>query len=344
MRSRGKLLYIGNQLSKHGFTPTSVETLGENLKVDYDVTQASSAKKPILRLFHIWYTVIRHRNADYLIIDTYSTSAFHFAWTSAKIAGFFGIKYIAVLRGGNLPDRLKKSTKRLSSFLRKADSVVCPSDFLKKAMHKTVDANYIIIPNYIDIEKYPFYLRHNFSPNILWVRSFDATYNPILAIRVLKKMLEKHPSTRLCMVGPDKDGSMLEVKKEVAKLGLEKNICITGKLSKRDWHELSKEYDIFLNTTNFDNTPVSVIEAMALGLVIVSTNVGGIPYLINKDKEGLLTPINDAESIVDAVEYLVNNNNKASLMTQNARKKVEKFKWEEVRVLWNEVLRDLNKP
>ena len=62
----------------------------------------------------------------------------------------------------------------------------------------------------------------------------------------------------------------------------------TGKLSKQEWRDLSKDYNVFINTTNFDNTPVSVIEAMALGIPVVSTNVGGLPFLITDKVDGVL--------------------------------------------------------
>src|SRR5207302_287455 len=63
--------------------------------------------------------------------------------------------------------------------------------------------------------------------------------------------------------------------------------------------------DIFLNTTNCDNTPVSEMEAMACGLPVVSTNVGGIPYLVEDGESALLTPPADAEAMSNAVVRLM---------------------------------------
>ena len=82
----------------------------------------------------------------------------------------------------------------------------------------------------------------------------------------------------LAMIGPDVDGSLTKVKDLARKKNLDVNF--TGKLSKPEWINYSKDFNVFINTTNFDNTPVSVIEAMALGLPVVSTNVGGMPFLI----------------------------------------------------------------
>jgi len=79
------------------------------------------------------------------------------------------------------------------------------------------------------------------------------------------------------MVGPDKDSSLGEAKDLAKQLGVAESVTFTGVLPKAQWHQLSEKFDIFINTTNIDNMPVSIIEAMALGLPIVSTNAGGLP-------------------------------------------------------------------
>ena len=80
------------------------------------------------------------------------------------------------------------------------------------------------------------------------------------------------------MVGPDKDGSLEKTKQYAKEKGVLHRVRFTGGLSKTEWIELSKDYNIFINTTNVDNTPVSVMEAMALGFPVISTNVGGVPF------------------------------------------------------------------
>ena len=139
--------------------------------------------------------------------------------------------------------------------------------------------NLISIPNVIEIENYPFLERKKAKPNLLWVRSFAKIYNPMMAVDVFVSLKRKYPEATLCMVGPEKDGSLSIAKQKAA--ALELDIQFTGKLTKEEWINESKQYDIFVNTTHFDNMPVSVVEAMSLGLAVVSTNVGGIPFLLN---------------------------------------------------------------
>ena len=138
------------------------------------------------------------------------------------------------------------------------------------------------------------------------------------------------------MVGPDSDGTM-ETVKQLAK-NLKVEVTITGKLPKAEWIALSKDYNIFINTTNFDNMPVSVIEAMALGLPVVSTNVGGMPYLIEDGKDGLLVEKNNVDAFVNAIQFIVNQPDHTKRLVFNARKKVETFDWQVVKNKWFELL------
>ena len=85
-----------------------------------------------------------------------------------------------------------------------------------------------------------------------------------------------------------------------------------------------QECDIFINTTNFDNTPVSLIEAMALGFPVVSTNVGGIPYLIEDRKDGLLVPANDVAAFAKAIDELCAHSELTQTLSVNGRKKAER--------------------
>ena len=140
------------------------------------------------------------------------------------------------------------------------------------------------------------------------------------------------------MVGPDKDGSMEVVKKFAKKNGLEDSIKFTGRLKKEDWIEESKDLHIFINTTNADNTPVSVMEAMCLGLPVVSTNVGGIPFIINNSVDGLLVNRNDIEAMTEAILLLRNNPKVYSDISKNARQKAESWDWLEVEKKWNILL------
>lgn len=213
---------------------------------------------------------------------------------------------------------------------------ISPSGFLKYEFEKR---NYVVelIPNIIQIEKYTFKKRDKIKPKLLFVRAFSEIYNPKMAIEVLDKVKKTYPNAKLCMIGPDRDGSQKGVQQLTKDLHLENSVEFTGVLSKTEWHKKSKEFDIFINTTNIDNTPVSVIEAMALGMPVVSTNVGGLPYLIENGVDGVLVPKEDTNEMSKAIlKIIIENNNQ---LTSNARKKVEAFGWDSVKFKWLDILK-----
>ena len=113
----------------------------------------------------------------------------------------------------------------------------------------------------------------------------------------------------------------------------------TAKLSKQDWIKLSEDYNIFINTTNFDNMPISVIEAMALGLPVVSTNVGGMPFLIENNKNGVLVEPDSVEAFVKSINNMVSFTQNTTILTQEARACIENLDWKVVKKQWINVLK-----
>lgn len=332
-----KILYIGNKLSSHGLNKTTVETLGENLAEEgFAVVSVSSKKNFILRLFDMIWTTLTESKVAYVIIDTYSTKAFWFAFFCSQIARIREIKYIPILHGGDLPNRLKNSPKLSKAVFENAYQNVAPSNYLKSVFEKHEFQNVIYIPNTIEIAKYNYKKRENIAPKLLWVRAFASIYNPEMAVKVLSTLKEKYPNATLTMVGPDKDGSMETTKALAEKLNDE--VSFTGKLSKEDWWKLSEEYDVFINTTHFDNTPVSVMEAMALGIPVVSTNVGGIPFLIENNKTALLVDDNDITEMVNSIQRLIEDKNLTISLSENGRKLAETWDWDKVKEQWKNLL------
>jgi len=335
MYSMKNVLYIGNALSNKGKSITSIEILGKQLNEICVVKTASSYNNKLLRLIDMCKLVLVNRtNTDFVIIDTYSTFNFYYALIISQLCRILKLKYIPILRGGNLENRLKHSSKLSHLIFDNAYKLVAPSHFLKSVFESYNYKDVLYIPNNIEIDNYDFYSRSIDCIKLLWVRSFSSIYNPELAILVLEKLLEKNYNAQLTMVGPEADGSLKKVKDLAESKQLQVNF--TGKLSKVEWLALSKDSNVFINTTNFDNTPVSVIEAMALGLPIVSTNVGGLPFLITNNVDGLLVEPNNVDAMVDAIIKLDEKNR--SELVNNARLKVENFDWSVIKPKWETLL------
>lgn len=332
------LLYIGNKLSDHNVTVTTIETLGSLLeKEGYTIYYASSKKNKILRLSEMIYCTILNRNkVDYVLIDTYSTYNFWYAFIISQLCRLFSLKYIPKLHGGDLPNRLKKNPVLSKMIFKNAYKNIAPSDYLLEAFKNRGYAELICIPNTIEIHKYSYKARKKCGPNLLWVRSLSEIYNPEMAIKVLFEIKKEHPKAKLYMVGPDKDNILPRLQKIAEEKKL--HVVFTGKLSKSKWLKLSQEFDVFLSTTHFDNTPISVIEAMALGLPVVSTNVGGIPFLLKNRETALLVDDNDVDGMVRCIKELINDKDLNDKLVLNALNLVQQFDWKLVKSKWLEIL------
>jgi glycosyltransferase involved in cell wall biosynthesis len=332
------LLYIGNKLSNHGYTSTSIETLGGFLEGEgFRVFYASSKKNKFLRMCEMIFKTFKHaKKVDYVLIDTYSTKNFWYAFIISQLCRMLKIKYIPKLHGGNLPNRIVRSKFFSDLIFNNAHINIAPSYYLYETFKNSGYTNLKYIPNTIELEMYKEFVKDFKIPKLLWVRSFSKIYNPEMAVKVFIQIKESFPEAKICMVGPKKDDSYSKTVRFAKKNNVD--VTFTGKLSKEDWIELSKDYNIFINTTHFDNTPISVIEAMALGLPVVSTNVGGIPYLLKHNTNALLVNDNDVEEMSNQIKRLINESNLAQNLSEKGKESVKNFDWEVVKKQWVDLL------
>lgn len=334
--SKKNIVYIGNQLANKGLSPTSIDVLGYQLEEIANVKRYSKKVSAVYRFMGMMAGIVSNRKwSDVVLIDTYSSLAFYYAAFAALLASYLKIPYVLILHGGNLERRLRKRTKLAQYIFQHSDTLVAPSGFMRQLFLKYGYNNIKLIQNNIDLSLYPFKQRNLVRPAILWVRSFASLYNPQLAIVMVDVLKNEFPDIRLCFVGPEKDGTMEECQKLTQEKHLEHHIIFKGKLSKEDWIVLSADYDVFLSTTNIDNTPVSVMEAMALGMVVVSTNAGGVPYLIEDAENGYLYNVGDLEGLINTMRSVLQQDN--GELSLNARKKSENWDWSRVKNQWKEL-------
>ncbi len=339
MKKPINILYIGNNLTNKSGYNSTIAVLSVLLNKNNNVKVVSNKINKLFRILDMCFTVIKNNHqTDYILIDTFSTSNFYYAFIVSQLARLFNVKYIPILHGGNLPFRLENS-KVLSTLIFKNSYInVAPSNFLKSAFEKK-GYRVKFIPNVLNISDYIFKERKQLKPNLLWVRAFDKIYNPIMAIEVLYRLKRMYPEAKLCMIGPFKDESHQNTLAKIEEYKLENCVELTGVMPKNEWLKKSEDFDIFINTTNFDNTPVSVMEAMALGLPVISTNVGGLPFLISDKKEGILVNKNDAKQMTKEIDNLIKNPLFALELTQNAQLKAESFDWQAIKQQWFDILK-----
>jgi glycosyltransferase involved in cell wall biosynthesis len=302
------------------------------------ITTSHVRSRPLRLIDMLWTTYKRRRDYDVAHITVFSGLAFFYAECVARLLSFMGKPCMLGLDGGKLPDFASRHPARIARLFSQASLVVCPSGYLYEKL-KPLKPDMHLIPNAIDVSKYPLNLHHPVGVRLLWLRAFHRIYNPMMAPAVLARLLETMPQAQLTMVGPDKgDGSYEATRRTAKELGVLDRIRFAGPVPKESVAQVLSEHDIFLNTTNVDNTPVSLIEAMACGLPVVSTNVGGIPYLLEHGKTALLVQPGNVKEMVAAVTRLVTDPDLAARLRANGRKLAESFDWEVVLPQWCRLL------
>ncbi|HSV73494.1 MAG TPA: glycosyltransferase family 4 protein [Chthonomonadales bacterium] len=335
------ILLVGNFLSQHGFTPSVNEELSARLRgCGWEVLTTSTRLNRASRLATmVAAIVVRRSRYQVAQVDVFSGRAFLWAEVCAWALRRARRPYVLTLHGGALPEMAQAHAQRVRRLLSSASAVTAPSGYLHQRMRPYRDSIQLLL-NPIDINGYTFRLRSRPSPDILWLRGVHRIYNPVLAPRMLARVLPAHPGARLWMVGPDKgDGSMQETQADAARLGVSDRVEFVGGVPKADVPQWLDRADLFLNTTNVDNTPVSVLEALASGLCVVSTNVGGLPYLLEDGVDALLTPPDDAGAMAHAVDRVLTEPGLAEALSRAARAKARLHDWSVVLPQWDALLR-----
>ena len=338
---RPAALLVGNHLSRHVATRTVGEELAERLgQAGFSVTTASDRRPRLWRLLDMQRAIWRGRY-DVAQIDVYSGAAFRWA----EAAGFSlrqrRVPFVLTLHGGLLPEFATRHPRRVKRLLERAAAVTTPSRFLLEAF-EAIREDLVLLPNPLDLERYPFTERQRPSPNLVWLRAFHRVYRPELAVETLARLLPAHPAARLLMVGPDKDdGSLEETRRAISRHGLEERVEITGAVPKSAVPFYLDRGDVFLNTSDVDNAPVSVVEAMACGLAVVSTDAGGIPHLLRDGEDALIVPRGDADALARAVDCLLSAPGLAARLSRQARETAAERDWSRVLPRWEALLREV---
>lgn len=334
-----RLLLIGNFLSSSLGTRFVSEDLASRLEAGGWNVQTTSTKRPRLRRLLDFVATPWRLRATYDVANVEVYSGLSFLWAEAACAVLraAGKPYVLTLHGGNLPAFARKWPKRVEMLLKPATAVAAPSRFLLEQLRSFRDDVHLI-PNAIELADFEFRERRQPAPRLVWLRAFHSIYNPTLAPAVLARVAAVYPDAQLMMVGSDKgDGSFQATCATAERLGVSDRMQFPGSIPKSDVPSRLQEGDIFINTTNVDNTPVSVLEAMACGLCVVSTSVGGIPYMLRDGVDSLLVPPDDADAMAGAVCALLSDPALAARISRAGRTMVEDLDWEPVLARWKEL-------
>ena len=333
-----RLCFVGSMV---GRTPGYITTQGQVLcdlfeAAGYRSISVSARLNRYARVVEIVASLIRYQTKiDLLVLDAFSGPSFIVLDVASRIGRLLGHPIVICLRGGALPDFIAQFPRWAVRVLGRADVIVAPSEFLARAVGR-FGFQAQVIPNVINLSAYRYRQRRKVAPRLLWMRSFEPIYNPLMAVRVLSRLRETMPEATLTMAGKDK-GMEAQVKQFAEEKGVIDNVRFPGFLDLNAKHRECEAADLFIVTNRVDNMPVAVVEACAMGLPVVATAVGGIPDLLTHDDTGLLVADDDVEAMTAEIKRLVDEPELASRLSANGRQLALLSDWDRVLPRWEAV-------
>jgi glycosyltransferase involved in cell wall biosynthesis len=214
---------------------------------------------------------------------------------------------------------------------------VVPSGYLVDVLGEFgLDAR--AIPNIVDASQFSFRVRRPLRPHLVCTRGFHPYYCVDVVVQAFAEVQETFPNARLDLVG----GGPLEgeIRNLVRKMKLT-GVNFKGVAARSEIGRSYDEADIFINASRLDNMPVSVLEAFAAGMLVVSTEPEGMSYLVEHGRTGLLSAPGDAAALAQNVIRVLRDSELAERLVSNARQELQRYSWPVVREQWLEVYRAL---
>lgn len=263
-----------------------------------------------------------------------------FAAPAVAIAQFRGIPVIVNYRGGNADPFLASAPRYVSRMLRGVAAVVTPSGFLRDVFAKYgIPAT--IIANIIDLTRFK-QRETGFGdrpPHLIVARNFEDIYDIPTAIRAFAGVCKRFPNARLTLAGTGPEREACE--RLATELGIRERIHFAGRIDNDRIPELYADADIAINPSTVDNMPISILEAYASGVPVVTTDVGGIPYIAEHEKTALLVPARAPEAMADAILRLLDTPSLAESLIANGLREAKSYAWPVVREHWTGLYRRL---
>ncbi len=278
------------------------------------------------------------RHADVVHIFSASYWSFLLAPAPAILAAKLLRKPVILhYHSGEAADHLARWRWSVAPFLRLVDAIVVPSSYLQKifAWHGYRAS---VIPNLVDKTHFPYRERVPLRPRLLSVRNLERHYRVDNTIRAFARVKALFPEATLTIVGEGTQDP--ELQRLVNELGIH-DVQFTGPIDPDSLPAVYDAADIFLNSSVVDNQPVSILEAFASGLPVISTPTGDIAAMLRGGEAGLLIEPEDPAAMADAVTRLLSEPTLSLRVARRAREEAEKYAWPRVREQWTTLYAEL---
>jgi L-malate glycosyltransferase len=295
-------------------------------RVKYVRTVTTSIAYWALLIARLWrYDVVHVFSASYY---SYLLAAF----PAIVIGKLYAKRVLLNYHSGEAEDHLANWRLTAVPTIRLADRIVVPSGYLVEvfARHGLAAES---IYNVVELDLFPYRERSTVRPDFLTNRHHEALYNVPCALHAFAIVQQQRQDATLVVAG---DGSMRRQLEVLAQTLALRNVRFVGRVSTEEMARLHATTDICINASDIDNMPVSIIECLSSGLPVVTTDAGGIPYIVHDGETALIVGRNDPAALATASLRLLDEPGLAARLGRNGRDACRDFRWSEVRERWRE--------
>ena len=279
-----------------------------------------------------WPLLVRElRRADVVHVFSAAYSSFVLSPLPAVlVAKALGKAVVLNYHSGEAPDHLRRSRLARLVLTRATNLNVVPSPFLRDVFASFgIPAR--VVANSIDLQRFAYRRREPLAPRLLSTRNLEPIYNVACTLRAFRRVQERRPDASLTVVGAGSEDAALRTL--ARELGL-RNVTFAGRVAPDEIQRCYAAADIYVQTPSIDNMPLSVLEAFASGLPVVSTDVGGVPAILTDGVHGLLAPDNDDAAVARQVLAILDRPDEARMRAAAARRSCDALDWPVVRDEW----------
>jgi glycosyltransferase involved in cell wall biosynthesis len=275
---------------------------------------------------------LRHlRAADMVHVFAASYWSFLLAPAPAVMAArAWGKPVVLNYHSGEAADHLARWGPLVHPFLKMADAIAVPSVYLREIFARhgyTVQ----VVPNLVDLARFRYRERAPLRPRLLSTRNLEPHYRVDDVLEAFALVQARHPEAHLDVAGSGSEGERLH---RLATARGRAGVRFLGRVEPAAMPGLYAADDIYLNASVVDNQPLSVLEAFAAGLPVVSTGTGDLATMVRDGETGLRVPARDPAAIAAAVMALLEDPARARQLARQSRQEVEKHTWASVGPAW----------
>lgn len=274
------------------------------------------------------------RHADVVHVFSASYWSFLISPVPAIVAAKLLRKPVVLhYHSGEAPDHLARWRRSVAPFLRMVDEIVVPSSWLQ-SVFQSHGYRARVVPNVIDTSAYQYRERAQLTPSLLSVRNLEHHYRVDTTLRAFALLKSRFPEATLSIAGY---GSQEQRLRELTReLGVD-GVRFLGRIEPRSLAAIYNDADIFVNASTVDNQPVSILEAFACGLPVVSTPTGDIAAMLRQGEAGVIVESDNASAMADAVGRLLENPGLSVRLTRRASEELPRYAWAGIREQWESV-------